>query len=216
MNLYPSAANYHVLAIIESCCRLGMNRRLLFDAIELDERDLQSPYLRQPREKILRLWKCAEQLSGDTLIGLKVGLMSETMLRSAAANLIDASPTLGDALNIGIRFQHLSQSIIKLHRYFDKNKAYIVAGDFGLSSEDAQSSIDLQMALIIARARNLSKGFEHRLKGLELHLKSGPKVSRGKYERLLDIPVKFHCESNQLVVPASILKLKNFSGNGEI
>jgi len=216
MKTRGTAANYHVLSIIESCARQGVNRKDLLKLVGLTEQNIAQPYERQTQETVLKLWQSAEQLSGNKMLPFCVGSMSTRMQRSAVTSVLESAATLGAALEIGIRYQHITQSIVKSYLYYDKDYGHMIIDNNELDRDIARPQIERQLAFVFSLAKNLCNADPHVFAGVEAHFKGAPKVDVAAYEEVLGIPVKFHCDSDQLLFPIAVMNRKNFSACGEV
>lgn len=216
MSVHGTAANYHVLSIIESCARLGVNRTILIESSGISAKSLEQPYARQSGESVLKLWQCAEQLSGNPMLPFLVGSMSSQMQRSAVTSLLESSANLGAALKIGIRYQHITQTIIKSYMYYDKHLGYMIIDSQGSNREQVRAQIERQIAFVFSIAKNLATEEQGMFGDVEAHFKGAPKTNISDYEDILGIKVRFHCDSDQLVFPKKTLELRNFSACAEV
>jgi len=216
MNDYGTAANYHVLSIIESCARQGVERSKLLELAELSKQNLTQPYERQSGEKVLKLWQFAEQLSNTPMLPFFVGSMSTSMQRSAVTSLLESSATLGKALEIGMRYQHLTQTIVKSYLYYDKDFGHMIVDCDGKDRELVRPQIERQIAFVFSLAKNLTQEESGIFSGVEAHFKGPPKTQISAYEKMLGIVVKFHCPNDQLLFPKALLDRQNFSTCGEV
>ena len=211
-----SAANYHVLSIIETCTRLGVDRASLLALAKIEEESLLNPYDRQPQAKVIKLWQEAQRLSGTKLLAFHVGRAGSRLHRSAITSMIEACNSLGEALELGLRYQHLTQNIVQSTLAEKDDEVMMNVRCAQLNEGDARPQIERQLSFVVAEARNLAADPRNQLKDIEVHFRYTPLDSTEHYSNLLGTRVKFNQESNQLVFPRSILSLKNFSPNQDI
>lgn len=216
IRMEATAANYHVLSILETCCRLGIDRSELLHFSSISAESLLDPYARQPAEKVYRLWEKAEQTTNDPLIAFKVGLMASALHRSAVTSMIEACSSLGDALQLGLQYQHLTQNIVHSQLTEGEGFGYMRVQSNQPGSMRTRFQVERQLAFVLTEARNLSQDSELLFDDIELHFQYAPKCDPVYYQRLLKTPVQFHCEHNQLVFPKPCLELKNFSGSPQL
>lgn len=211
-----SAANYHVLSIIETCTRLGVDRASLLALARVEEESLLNPYDRQPQEKVIKLWQEAQRLSDTKLLPFHVGRMGSRLHRSAITSMIEACSSLGEALELGLRYQHLTQNIVQSTLIQNGNEVMMSVSCSQLNEQDARPQVERQLSFVVAEARNLAADPRNQLKDIEVHFRYEPLDSKEQYSNLLGARVRFGQENNQLIFPRSILSLKNFSPNHDM
>ena len=210
-----TAANYHVLSIIDACDRLGLDRARLLEESGIRQESLKQPYDRQSGNTLLRLWRSAETSSGDPLLALRIGMNGSSLHRSMLTTVIETSPTLERALFHAMRYQHLTQSLVTSALSWDCEQSLgkIEASSTVYSLEQVRPQIERQFAFFIAEAKNLSARSASSAFSRQVHFTFAPQAAVSEYERLLGCEVKFFQQRNQLVFDRSIIKLKNFCGS---
>lgn len=216
MDIQGSAANYHVLSIIEACARLGIERTALIAQASMENASFDQPYQRQPAEKVLKLWHHAEKLTRNRLIPFYVGAKGSTLHRSAVTSMIEACATLGEALELGVRYQHITQNIIRSELLYKDQNAYMRIDHCIQDLALVRPQIERQLAFVIAEALNLVQGHSERFPGVELHFSYQPRAPINEYEQLTGFPVKFGSTHNQLIFPKSVLEFGNFCFSKEV
>lgn len=211
-----TAANYHVLSIIETCSRMGLDRQQLLNAAAIDDGNLRNPYDRQNGENVLKLWREAEQVSGNPMLPFHVGSQGSSLHRSAVTTMIEASSTLGEALEFGLQYQHLTQDIVHSRLHYDAHYGYLEVDCQHFASQLARPQIERQLSFVLAEAKNLSPDPLNLFEDIEVHFAYPPKQTPQNYEKLIGFPVRFGCDKNQLVFPKKLLSLENFSGSAEV
>lgn len=211
-----TAANYHVLSIVETCARMGMDRTHLLNEAAIDDDNLRNPYDRQNGENVLKLWRAAERASGNALLPFHVGSQGSSLHRSAVTTMIEASSTLGEALEFGIQYQHLTQDIVHSRLGYDQHYGYLEVECSNYPAQLARPQIERQLSFVLAEARNLSTAPLHQLEDIEVHFAYTPKERPQEYEKLLGFPVRFGSDKNQLVFPIDVLSLNNFCSSEEV
>jgi len=211
-----TAANYHVLSIVETCSRLGLDKEQLLKQAGIASNALEEPYERQPGHRVLALWDVAQELLKDPLVPLHVGLQGSSMHRSVITTLIEASKTLGEALELGVRYQHLTQDIVKTSLHWDTQCGYMEVLSNSEHALPIRPQIERQIAFVIAEARNLSAEPLESLGRIEAHFTFPAQAPEMDYEAVLGFPVRFRQDRNQLVFEKRVLDARNFCSSDAI
>lgn len=212
-----SASNYHMLSIIETCCRQGVDRNTLLKAAELEEESLSNLYDRQPEDKVINLWHTAEKLSNNPLFAFGVGGLSNALQRSSIMTLIESCATIGEAIQYGLRYMHLTQDIVTAHIYIEGEFCHYIVDENGRDLELVRPLIERQIATVAATGYVLATDDISKYPQPVATFKTRPIAEIGEYEKMfMGRSISFEQDENRLSFPKAFLEMKNFAGSKEM
>ncbi|MBL4618557.1 MAG: AraC family transcriptional regulator [Marinicaulis sp.] len=105
----------YLKSYFDTCIEKGCDPEKLIEAMQTGPKPFDNPARRFPNETVLDMLACAEQLTGDTTIGLTVGrnFRPSTFLDIGLAAI--SCSTMRQVLEINERYQPLTQQLGKTH-----------------------------------------------------------------------------------------------------
>lgn len=175
---------------------LGKDPAALLARLRLDSKELEDPDLRMPEELLDELWVGCAELTGDEAFGIGAGLDTEPGQFGVVEYVVRHSPTLGDAMQAGLRFQRILHDAAADHLEVKDDRALLhVALDSG--REPAGVIVDYGFARAIAAAMLLT-GVPGR--AIEVRFVHARPKRTAPWDRTFSCPLVFAAEANVMVI----------------
>ena len=187
---------------VEALEALGIDRRKLLKACEIEAGQLEDPDARIPQDRIERVWLVARELSGDPRIGLHAG----ERIRPHAVNLFGylllSSATLGVGIARVSRYQQVLTGAPWIEWDEESDPARLRIGA-AAGCDEFQSIHAEYVAALVPRMMSWVSETEVAPESVSFrHDALGPIAD---YRRVLCCDVKFGAEHNELVFSVETL-----------
>ncbi|MCY1360870.1 putative HTH-type transcriptional regulator [compost metagenome] len=157
--------------------------------------DLKKPGFRlSHRQGYLLVRRSLAQLS-DHGLGLAVGGRQTSVSLGLVGFGMQASPTLGAALELGLRYQRHAGAMLEFHLEVDKHRARIVAAPQFYEPDVSVFYVEEAFSSAVAILRHLSGT---PLKPTRLELEYPTPVHASRYEAFFECPVVFGAHQNTI------------------
>ena len=186
-------------AILHAAQQLGLQRKDLISACQLDERQLADPDSRIPFKHQELLWQQLQQQLPQPEPGLAIGLQLAPGPFSVLGYLLQSSRTLGDALEAVQRYQRLvgEGGEVHLHECGDVLQlSYQPRHPAHLANRPRILAL---MASWVQWMRPLLDSFQL----LEVRLTHSQPANISAYQHCFDCPLQFDADEYALLLPAA-------------
>ncbi len=180
---------------------LGKDPAPALAEVGVDGAGIDDPDFRIPEEQLDSLWVACRELARDEAFGIQAGLGDEQGLFGVVEYVMRNSPTLGDAMQAGMRFQRILHDAGDDRLTLEGDRAFL---RMGLKSgrEPAGVLVDYGFARALGGAM-LMTGSPGR--ALEVHFVHARPKRLGPWERTFQCPLYFDAPENVLVFRATRL-----------
>jgi len=162
---------------------------------------IDTPELRTPHDLQEAFWQAAQDVSGDPCIGLRLGMHMPVYHGQVLEYLFLSSPTFGEGLKRGIKFQRLVSDAA--------NGRLQVEGDRACIQQKLWSRklAHLTDCMVIGLVRFFAFVTDGAFQPTEIHVNHTPQAAPEDYRRLLGCPVVFEQDCMRLYFDAALLSL---------
>lgn len=121
-----SVSSTYFLSAFNSCVDAGCDPVQLADALEIDELALNNPVLRFPAKTYLKLLHVAEDMVGETGLGIKIGQEFRPQTFRDIGYVAISCENIKQALTLNRKYQRLTQEIGTTNLVFEGEFASII------------------------------------------------------------------------------------------
>jgi AraC-like DNA-binding protein len=157
----------------------------------IDASQLADADARIPARVAMRMWDEIPRLVGDELFGLRLGEGANASALPLFGYLMGSSSTLGEGLQVALRYQRILQTVNRTKLVVEGNHARLVVDVRPQHIEPLRHAISFVMAYWITTARSLIAG---PITPRAVHFAHAPPEAaeaRAEYRRVFGIDVRF-------------------------
>lgn len=162
---------------------------------------LASPGTRTPHDLQEAFWQAAEEVSGDPCIGLRLGMHMPVYHGQVLEYLFLSSPTFGDGLERGIKYQRLVSDAANGRLVVEDGRACIQQKLW------SRRLAHLNDCMVIGLVRFFSFVTDGAFQPTEIHVNHAPTALPQEYQKLLGCPVIFEQECMRIYFDPALLAL---------
>ncbi|MDN6319426.1 MAG: AraC family transcriptional regulator [Marinobacter sp.] len=191
----PYVAASSTLALVHYLNRQGVLDRLRVEQlIGLDLKQLEDPDRRVPAEAHYRLWEHAEQVTGDTAVGLNAGQVIDPERMGLVGHVFFNCDTLGEAVTQYVRLHSLINESVNLS-FGQTGEQAILTWQADSPEHYSRQDMDRTLAAALCRTRHfICPGIQAEWAEI-----AHPRPAyASKYEKLLGGPVTFGASATRL------------------
>jgi AraC-like DNA-binding protein len=181
--------------------RRGHDLRPALSAVGIEQHALDAPDLRTSYRQGSAVIQQGIRATGDTGLGLEVGAAQHVTSWGLVGLALLSSPTLGDALSLGVRHQNMTGAMLvwSLDRQGDEMSLRLDLPDPGLDPDVGVFLVDEGLASVVALVR---EGLGPEFTPRSVHLAFPRPAHADRYEEHFGCAVRFDRPSSSVTFPA--------------
>jgi AraC-like DNA-binding protein len=186
-----SASIQSIRLILAGAASHGQDSVAVATRYGIDAAQLADADARVPARVAIRMWDEIPRLVGDELFGLRLGEIANPGALPLFAYLMRSSPTLGDGLQVALRYQRILQTLNRTTLVVDDALARLVVEVRPRHVEPLRHAITFAMAYCVSMARSLTAT---PVTPRAVHLAHAPPEdaeARAAYRRVFGVDVRF-------------------------
>lgn len=169
------------------------------------EDDLQQVHGKVPLKKYLKFMENAAIIADDPLLGVRLARSCGPETLGAVGFLFLSSRTLAEALSNFCAYLNLLQDTTDFQFSQDRQSIAFHYQMYGVPDSDCRQDVEFSLALT-SRMIRIYGGPDVEISGISF--RHSPSVPVADYERLLKAETRFNQESNSVVVPATLARIR--------
>lgn len=204
---------YWVRLIFQLLEKQGLNSKQMFTAAGLKLDRMVDPSAQFSQDGLTRLWQLASQASNNPAIGLGLGDMPVLMAFDAYSVSQVSSRSVGEAMQRGVRFQHIVGGALNLSVERTSNACKVSFASCGETMPAATQGFDAGLALSLSTMR-LST--HENIIPLWVEFAYPQPVDTKPYEAFFQCPLKFNAKQYCLALAPEVLELPMSFANAQL
>lgn len=176
---------------------------------------VQNTDLHIPFHQLLDAWQLAIEATNDPLLPLFAATLIHPAHYGVMGPITMSAPTLGEALALGARFEHLINRSFRTEVAVQNNQLHnrLVLPD--MPKARLRPVVEFDFAAAVVYGHFLLNDRDRRLNGdpLEIHFNHGPAGPIAAYQDAFRCPVLFHQGHNEMVLTTTVMAQPLHSAN---
>lgn len=194
----------------QGMCALGIDATTVIERAGIGKEQLYDSQLRTPHSAQNLFWQAAEDVSGDTDIGLHLGKHMPLLKGQVIEYLFFSSPTLGDGIRRMLNYQRLISDAISLQLIEENVDAYI---SFSFPDMPLRQLTECSCGALIQFLKAVS---DNVFTAKRIHLTHASGDNPGEYAKVWEAPVDFDQDENRVYFDKTFLNYRSLHAQPEL
>ncbi len=208
-NIHQHTNVLQIRFILQAAKYFKIDQQELLDHAKVSIDDTLLPNAPVPVEQAIRLWDAAEQLSGDPLIALKSGGMTNTYQQSHLFSLACASKNLMDASQYIVRYEKNYTGIIRHNITINSDAVTMELITPGDNIEGFRSTVERHMSVMVTAYKIIIPPEEQVNTSPDVYFRHQAAAPISEYQAVLGKKLHFNHDRNILVFSLTTMLVDN-------
>ncbi len=194
----------------QGMCNIGIDADLVIERAGVSKDQLYNSQLRTSHAAQKLFWEAAQEVSGDTDIGLHLGEHMPLFKGQILEYLFFSSPSFGDGLQRMLNYQRLLSDAVQACLVTTNDHSYM---SFDFPQTPIRHLIECTCVVIINFLKSVSEGT---FKTISVDFRHSACAHNGDYQRITDCPVHFDCDENRIYFDREVLAYRSLHTQPEL